>query len=335
MNKSDPVKNDQLIFIKPVFSHTIWGGSDLREEFGYDEPGNDIGECWGISAHPKGDCEVSEGTYKGSKLSKLWHDHPELFGRSEKAGENDKDADSDVFPLLTKIISARDDLSIQVHPDDEYAAEHENGALGKTECWYVLSAAPGSRLVVGHNAKTKAELDEMIDSGRWDELIRRIEVKPGDVIQISPGTVHSICGGVTLLETQQSSDITYRLYDYDRLSNGVLRQLHINQSKDVITVPAADVSDTVTHDDSDEDVVRLVSCDRYEVYRISCHDNLAVDFDKPFVLMSVIDGAGDIGAGDAVSMHQVKKGDHFIVPSGYGKLTMQGSLKIIASCLPS
>ncbi len=335
MNKSDPVKNNQLIFIKPVFSHTIWGGSDLREEFGYDEPGNDIGECWGISAHPKGDCEVSEGAFKGCKLSELWRDHPGLFGRNEGAGKSEYGAGSDVFPLLTKIISARDDLSIQVHPGDDYAAKHENGALGKMECWYVLSAKPGSRLVVGHNAKTDAELEEMIDSGRWDELIRSVEVSPGDVIQIAPGTVHSICGGVTLLETQQSSDITYRLYDYDRLSNGVLRQLHITQSKDVITVPSPDVADIVTHDDSDDDVARLVSCERYEVYRINCRDNLGVEFDRPFVLMSVIEGEGEIGREDGASMHSVKKGDHFIVPFGYGKLTMQGDLKIIASCLPS
>ena len=335
MNNSNSVKNDQIIFIKPAFSHTIWGGSSLREEFGYDEPGNDIGECWGISAHPKGDCEVSEGEYKGCKLSELWREHPGLFGRNASGGKTGRGNDSDVFPLLTKIISARDDLSIQVHPGDTYAAAHENGALGKTECWYVLSAGPGSRLVVGHNAKTKAELDEMIDSGRWDELIRRIEVKPGDVVQIAPGTVHSICGGVTLLETQQSSDITYRLYDYDRLSNGALRQLHIKQSKDVITVPSPDMTDIVTHDDSDEDVVRLVSCDRYEVYRINCRDNLAVEFERPFVLMSVIDGTGDLGKEDGASMHSIKKGDHFIVPFGYGKLTMRGDLKIIASCLPS
>ena len=168
----------------------------------------------------------------------------------------------------------------------------------------------------------------MIDDGRWDELIRRIDVAPGDFVQIEPGTVHAICGGVTLLETQENSDITYRLYDYGRLSNGKPRELHIPQSKDVITVPSPDISKLVVHDDSDEDVVLLISCREYEVYRISCHDNLGVEFDRPFMLMSVIGGAG------AVDGTSVKKGDHFIVPADYGLLSFTGDLKIIASCLP-
>ena len=311
-------QNEKLIFLKPYFHHTIWGGTKLNELFGYDEPGDDIGECWGISAHPHGDCKVVSGPYAGAYLSALWRDHRELFGG----------ADGDVFPILTKIISAGSDLSIQVHPDDDYARDNETGTLGKTECWYVLDVEPGSQIVAGHNARTHEELCEMIDDGRWDELIRRIDVAPGDFVQIEPGTVHAICGGVTLLETQENSDITYRLYDYGRLSNGKPRELHIPQSKDVITVPSPDISKLVVHDDSDEDVVLLISCREYEVYRISCHDNLGVEFDRPFMLMSVIGGAG------AVDGTSVKKGDHFIVPADYGLLSFTGDLKIIASCLP-
>ena len=189
--------------------------------------------------------------------------------------------------------------------------------------------------MVGHNAHTREELDGMIDSGRWDELIRCVKVTPGDFIQIDPGTVHSICGGVTLLETQQNSDITYRLYDYDRLTDGKPRQLHLEQARDVITVPSPEVADMISHDDSDEDVALLVSCRYYEVYRVSCHDNLAVEFERPFVLMSVIEGAGEAGRpDDHASFRKISKGDHFIVPDGFGKLSLRGDLKIIASCLP-
>ena len=307
-----------LIFLNPNFSHTVWGGDKLRTEFGYEVEGDDIGECWGISAHPQGDNTVRDGFYEGVFLSELWDKKRGLFG----------DVQGDRFPLLTKIISAKDDLSIQVHPDDEYAKVHENGSLGKTECWYILDAEPGSKLVVGHNAKTKDELIQMIDQGRWDELINSVEIKAGDFIQIDPGTVHAICGGVTLLETQQSSDITYRLYDYDRLQNGKLRQLHLDQSKDVITVPAPCVDDMIIHDTSDEEVVKLISCDYYEVYRILCRDELNVSLDKPFVLMSVVEGSGIIDS------QPVKKGDHFIVPAGYGQIGMLGDMKLIASCLP-
>ena len=307
-----------LLFMEPTFSHTLWGGAKLAESFGYDEPGDDIGECWGISAHPQGDNRIKNGYYKGMVLSELWSGNRSLFGNVQ----------GEVFPLLTKIISAKEDLSIQVHPDDAYAAANENGSLGKTEGWYVLDAEPGSQLVVGHNAKSREELESMIDSGRWDELIRRVDVAPGDFIQIEPGTLHAIGGGLTLLETQQNSDITYRLYDYDRDNGEGRRQLHITESKAVIRVPSGAESAVVMHDDSSEEVVKLLDCKYYELYRISCNDELTVDFDKPFLLVSVVDGSGVVDA------HPVRKGTHFVVPAGYGKLHLLGSMKLIVSCLP-
>ena len=154
--------------------------------------------------------------------------HPEVFGK----------VDSDRFPLLIKIIDAKDDLSIQVHPDDDYAKVHENGSLGKTECWYILDCKKNATIVIGHNSRTKEELSRMIHEGKWSEFIREIPIKKGDFLQIDPGTVHAIKGGTLILETQQNSDITYRVYDYGRLSNGKPRELHIDKSIDVITVPA-------------------------------------------------------------------------------------------------
>ena len=132
----------QILFMEPVFTHNIWGGTKLREEYGYSIEGDDIGECWGIAAHPNGTCTIADGAYKGKKLSDLWEEHRELFGNTQ----------GKVFPLLIKIIDAKADLSIQVHPDDTYAAEHEKGSLGKMECWYILDCEPDSKLVIGHNA---------------------------------------------------------------------------------------------------------------------------------------------------------------------------------------
>ena len=158
--------NKDIIFLSPVCTHNIWGGTRLNREFGYPIEGDDIGECWGISAHPNGDGTVASGAYQGMKLSELWEKHPELFGNTGM----------DRFPLLIKIIDAKDDLSIQVHPDDAYAKVHENGSLGKTECWFILDCKENATLVVGHNAKTKEELEQMIHEGKWKESSRSIPV---------------------------------------------------------------------------------------------------------------------------------------------------------------
>lgn len=184
----------ELIFLDPVCTHNIWGGTRLREEFGYPVEGDGIGECWGISAHPEGDGTVRNGSFQGEKLSALWTEHPELFGNLPY----------DRYPLLTKIIDAQDDLSIQVHPDDAYAQVHENGSLGKTECWYILDCREDATLVIGHNARTKEELEEMVIEGKWTELIREIPIHKGDFIQIDPGTVHAIKAGSLILEDRKS-----------------------------------------------------------------------------------------------------------------------------------
>ncbi len=308
-----------MIRFKPVFSHTIWGGTKLRTDWGFNETGDDIGECWTIAAHPHGDVSVSGGKYDGMHLSELWAEHRELFGNTE----------GDRFPLLIKIITASDDLSIQVHPDDDYAKKNENGSLGKTECWYIVDCEKDSKLVIGHNARTKAELEEMIDEGRWTEFIREIPVKKGDFINIVPGTVHAIKGGITVLESQQNSDITYRVYDYDRMQNGLPRELHIDKSKDVITVPALSVDKSVISEDGLSGVKKLLSCKYFDVFRINVDGEETFSEKRPFLLASVIEGNGEADG------EKIKKGDAFMLPSGYDKLSFKGRMKIIISSLPA
>lgn len=307
----------ELLFMKPCFSHTIWGGTRLRDVFGYDEQGDDIGECWGISAHPGGDDTITGGQYDGKKLSEVYFSHPELFGN----------IDCDRFPLLIKIIDAKEDLSIQVHPDDEYASTHENGSYGKTECWYIIDCPDNAKLVIGHNAGTHEELVSMIEAGRWNEFIRYVPIKKGDFIQIEPGTVHAITAGCMLLETQQSSDITYRVYDYGRLMNGSPRELHIKQSMDVITVPAPDTGKSVRNyiNIPADELYEIESCRLYKVFKIVSEKGFAFNMVYPFMNMSVIDGEGSIDG------TYIKKGMHFIIPSGYGKVHIDGKMTIIAS----
>ena len=284
-----------MLLLNPVFKQRIWGGDQLKAKFGYEIPGDDTGECWAVSAHPNGDCTVKEGIYEGATLSELWEKHPELFGNPRE----------DRFPLLVKIIDAKDDLSIQVHPDDAYAKEHENGSLGKTECWYILDCTEDATLVAGHNAGSREELSDMIHQGRWTELIREIPIKKGDFIQIDPGTVHAIKGGLMILETQQNSDITYRVYDYGRLTDGKPRELHVAQSIDVITVPAPTAQESVKDalNLPENKMNELISCDYYTVWKLDVEGSFSFEQSHPFLIMSVIGGEGSINA------RTIKKGE--------------------------
>jgi len=318
----------ELLFLSSVFKQMIWGGNKLGTEWGYDIPGDNTGECWAISAHPNGDGVINEGTYKGRTLSDLWENEPELFGNADSDGKPLVDR----FPLLTKIIDAKDNLSIQVHPNDEYAKVNENGSLGKTECWYILDAPKDATLVVGHNAKSRQELTDMINNGQWTELIRELPVSKGDFIQINPGTVHAIKGGIEILETQQNSDITYRVYDYDRLTDGKPRQLHIKQSIDVINIPARNPEECISHVQNlpVNELNELIDCDYYRVWKLEVTKEVTVNPIGPYILVSVIDGSGSVTGLDGKKI-SVKKGCHFIAPDGFGTLCFDGDMTLILS----
>ena len=306
----------EILFLEPIFKEMIWGGNRLGTDFGYDIPGENTGECWAISGHKNGDCKIKNGAYAGTTLSTLYKEHKELFGN----------CGGDEFPLLVKIIDAKQDLSIQVHPDDAYANEHENGSFGKTECWYILDCDPGAKIVVGHNAKDKEELKQMIDEHRFLDLIRVRDIKKGDFFQIEPGTVHAIKAGTLILETQQSSDVTYRLYDYDRLQDGKPRQLHIAQSLDVIGCPHQEnTASRSTKALTNGELETMVSCKFYTVEKITLTGEETFVQTEPYTMMSVIEGSGTV-QGVAVT-----KGDHFILPSGMGEYKIDGNLTIMKS----
>ncbi len=305
-----------IIFLQPVFKEMIWGGSRLRTDYGYDIPGDHVGEAWVVSAHKSGDCTIKNGAYASRHLSWLWDNHRELFGNLK----------GDRFPLLVKIIDAKDDLSIQVHPDDAYAKEHENGSLGKTECWYILDCEPDSTIVVGHNASDQKELRRMIDEKKWLDLIKIRPIKKGDFFQIEPGTVHAIRKGTLILETQQNSDVTYRLYDYDRLQNGKPRELHIQKSIDVIRCPHKDPELSQKITEGNGYIYRnLISCEFYQVDKWDINGSVSISQDFPFLIVNVLEGEG---TADGIPL---KKGDHFILPFQYGPCKVEGTLSLITS----
>ena len=307
---------NKFIFLNPVFKEMIWGGSRLRTDFGYSIPSDKTGECWAIGAHANGDCQVVGGNFDGMTLSELWDDHRELFGGIE----------GDRFPLLIKIIDANDDLSIQVHPDDTYAKTYENGSLGKTECWYVLDCKEDATIVIGHNAKDKSELEDMVRGGKWAEFIREIPIKKGDFFQIDPGCLHAIKGGTLILETQQNSDITYRVYDYDRLSNGKPRELHIDKSIDVITAPFK--PNNVNRETIAEGALtreKMVSCKYYSGEKLEVKGEAKILQPYSFMNMSIIDGEGTI---DGIP---IKKGSHFIITAECKEFALSGNMTAIIS----
>ena len=297
----------------------IWGGTKLREAFGYDIPTETTGEYWAISAHPNGVSVIKNGIYEGEGLDQLYREHKELFGHPK----------SEVFPLLIKILDANDWLSVQVHPDDAFALAHE-GELGKTECWYIIAADEGAEIIYGHNAKSKEELRQWIEEGRWDDLLTKIPVKAGDFFYVPSGTMHAIGKGILILETQQSSDTTYRVYDFNRRdAQGNLRKLHIDKSIDVLTIgkPANSTPATMAVDHLESTL--LVSNKFFSVYRWEVTG--LVDFTQtvPYLLLSVLSGQGQLTVDGRV--YDLKKGDHFILPNDVKEWSFDGQLEMIVS----
>lgn len=308
------------MFLKPVFQEKIWGGNRLRSVFGFDIPNDKIGEDWAISAHPHGVSVVENGEYQGQKLDELWQNHKELFGNPTEP----------VFPLLIKILDAEDELSVQVHPDDAYGMKHE-GELGKTECWYIIDAEPGAEIIYGHHAKTREELAEMIQEGRWDDLLKKVPVKKGDFFYVPSGTIHAIGKGIMILETQQSSDTTYRVYDYDRKdANGNTRELHIQQSIDVTTVPA--ITPQIQMKEvrkGNSSIVTYLETEFFNVYEWDIKGITSFKKQAPYTLATVIDGAGELVVNEKI--YPLTKGASFILPNDVTEWTVQGELSIIAS----
>ncbi|NLB19547.1 MAG: mannose-6-phosphate isomerase, class I, partial [Clostridium sp.] len=301
----------------PIFQERIWGGTKLKDYFNYSIPSDHTGECWAISAHKNGDCTVANGPLKGQTLSSVYEGHRELFARSE----------SPVFPLLTKILDASENLSVQVHPDDSYAMQNEND-LGKTECWYVIDCEEGAEIIYGHNASSRDDLIKMIDEGNWEYLLNRVKVKPGDFFYVSAGTIHALGAGTLILETQQSSDTTYRVYDYDRSDEkGQQRDLHIDEAKKVLSVD--------THDSCVNEIVEIqgnltttqfVSTRFFTVEKWETKGT-AIKAIENFTLVSVIEGAGQVNDLD------ITKGDHFILTSICDTAKFTGDLTMIISYL--
>lgn len=311
------------LFLSPVLQERIWGGNKLQTEFGYTIPSEHTGEAWVISAHPNGISVVENGTFAGKSLKDLWENEGNLFNKPSTSTEE--------YPLLIKILDAAEDLSVQVHPNDEFARNVEGVPYGKTECWYVVSAEEDSELTLGHHAQSAEELSQLMNAKEWDKLLRRVKVQAGDFVYVPSGTIHAIGAGIVILETQQSSDITYRVYDYDRTdANGNERELHVERSLEVTKVPHVDASFT-QEEKTIQGLIetKLVEDPYFNVYHWNLQGDATLSLTADFLQVSVIEG-GALLKVDGTE-YPISKGQHFILPYGVTTYSIHGNAECIVS----
>ncbi len=308
------MQNIRPIKMIPATKAYIWGGTTLMDKWGKTADTDIIAECWELSSFPGSESIDAES---GKKLSEIISEHPEYFGGK---------ATNEYFPILIKLIDAAGDLSVQVHPNDEYAAKNENGSFGKTEMWYIADAKEDASIFYGFvRDVTRQEVEDSIKNNTITDLLCRVPVKRGDVFFVPAGTVHALLSGVTVIEIQQNSNITYRVYDYDRRDkDGNPRELHIEKALEVFDYSKANISSDNQNVDSKDGVeIRpLAECKYFSTSEIKTDGDFVVTVKKGFASFTVSEGEGAFETGD-----RIVKGDTWLIPCGCqikitGKLTL-------------
>ena len=302
-----------ILKLLPACKDYLWGGTRLINDYGKRYDGARLAETWELSCHPDGPSVLADGPDAGETLAAYLAAHPAALGeRGRKFAE---------FPVLIKLIDAARDLSIQVHPDDTYARAHE-GQNGKTEMWYVLSAAPDAFLYCGFARDiSRDELARRIADNTLPEVLRRVNVRAGDTVFIPAGTIHAICRGIVVAEVQQSSNVTYRVCDYGRLgADGRPRALHIAQALDVTRRTAGvSVPDFGGH---------LARCGYFTVDLLAAPQT-TVCSGESFLSLLLLDGEGEVCCGGETAA--AKKGDSLFLPAGSGEVRLTGTLRALAT----
>lgn len=315
----------EITNLQPALKEIIWGGNRMKEGFGFETEGDNIAEAWMLSAHKDGPSTVVGGEDDGKTLLSV----VEKYGKSVLGT---KCADLPDFPLLVKFIDARDRLSVQVHPENEYARRVENDN-GKTEAWYILDCDEGAELIYGFNGDlTKDECRAAIENGTLLEKCNRVAVKPGDVCFIPAGTLHAIGAGILLAEVQQSSNVTYRVFDYNRVGkDGKQRELHVDKALDVVHLnkPARDFSAQGEVENINGGTQQLLaSCEYFSMTALVIDGATVRTADETsFVSLLVTDGNGSLS--DATQTISLQKGSCLFVPANHGDFTLAGNMKIV------
>lgn len=298
----------------PIVKDYIWGGTKLKTQFGKQADSATIAESWEVSMLQGEESLLQEPICDCYSLGQLRQKRPHWFGVAGKGQ----------FPLLVKIIDAARDLSVQVHPTDEYAQQNGLGN-GKTEMWYVVDAEDDGAIYLGFNKDTTLQqVEQAIADDSLTSLLNKIPVKQGDCYLVPAGTVHAILHGVTVVEVQQNSNVTFRMFDYGRVdSNGQPRQLHVDKALNVVQLEA--FKDTTSTKQIDTNQLQLVSCKYFTATQITVEGSFNLHNDTSFVAITVFEGAGSFSDGGHIA-----KGDTWFIPCGYSA-TINGRLSFIAT----
>lgn len=305
--------------LTPAFKDYIWGGTRLRDEYGKKCDYDKVAESWELSCHKDGASVVADGEDKGLTLAEYIDKHGKaVLGTDCEKFEN--------FPILIKLIDAKDNLSVQVHPDNEYALRVE-GEYGKTEMWYIVDCDEGATLLYGFKHEiSKEEFAERIADNTLLEVTNAVPVKKGDVFFIQAGTLHAIGKGILIAEIQQNSNTTYRIYDYGRVGkDGKPRELHVEKAKDVTCfAPAKAYPETPVEQHEGYTSKLLSSCDYFTTYALDVETKAQLTADeKSFNSILVLEGECEIDGIKAV------KGDSVFVTAGSGSYTVEGKCKAV------
>lgn len=330
-NNGENHKKHKPFLLKPWGKDYIWGGNRLNDDFSKGIDMTPLAETWECSTHPDGPSTVASGEHIGQTLSDVLKAHPEFLGTHPKTNGE--------LPILIKFIDAKKDLSVQVHPTDKYASKHENGQLGKTEMWYVLDAAKDAKLVYGLYYDTdKEQIRKSIEDGTVEKYLQKVPIKKNDLFYIEAGTIHAIGAGALVAEIQENSNLTYRLYDYDRVDkSGKKRELHIDKALDVANLKA------ISEPRQPLRVLKyrpgcaselLCRCKYFETYRMivnteRCRDLVGYQADSSsFRVLLCTDGCGCIyvGGNETIGFF---KGDCIFVPANSVKLRIHGQAQFL------
>ena len=307
--------------LTPAYKDYIWGGEKLRTVYGKNTDITPVAESWELSCHKDGLSLISGGEHHGKSLDEYIKANPAVLGTSVSGGE---------LPILIKLIDACDNLSVQVHPNDEQAKKWEN-QNGKTEMWYVVDAQEDARIIYGlKEDTTKEEMENAIKEKRLEELLNSVPSQKGDVFFVEAGTIHAIGRGNLIAEIQQNSNVTYRLYDYGRVGkDGKERELHVEKG-----IMASTLRKTIRKEPKEQDGIRiLASCEYFEVKEIKLkgEKHLRADSTSYHALLSV-DGSFEISVGEFAMT--VCAGETVFVPAGMGDYCIKGEATVLFTCNP-
>ena len=298
-----------ILKLKPHFEYRVWANENLKNIFNLDQ--DKIGEAWLISALKNKSSIITNLDQEQSLL--------DFYNNPENATFFDDYNLNHPYPMLAKIIDAKTDLSVQIHPDDQYAKQFNQ--LGKTECWYILDTKNNNDIVLGHNAKSLDEFKDAIDQQQWDRLLKKQPIKKDDFIYVPAKKIHAIKADTLIYELQQSSDITYRVYDYDRLDNGQKRELHLDHVFNLIETPDQDLAPEEISNHSDY----LVANEQFYLKVIDNDQTNKYQFkDAKWIQLSVIEGSAKINNLDA------NKFDSFLIGHN-NDLVIEGKCKCLIS----